>query len=77
MLHDVVRRYLKRRHNIAGRCRTTDELLQRAKTADIPEDRQALLERFLLRCDPARFSGRELGLEECQEMLALARQITT
>lgn len=76
LVHDVVRRYLKRRYHISGRCSTTNELLRSLRDADVSADRQAILDEFFQRCEPARFSGRIPSTADCAKTVEIARQIT-
>lgn len=75
LVHDIVRRYLKRRYRIPGRCSTTEELLRSLRDLDVPIDRLSLHEKFFQHCEPARFSGRIPSAEECSKTLEMARQI--
>lgn len=77
LLHDVVRRYLRRRFQIAARARTSAELRERFATAKLSGARRRLLDQFLERCDRAKFAGVALSVVDCRETAELAREIIT
>lgn len=77
LLHDVVRRYLCRRFQIAARARTSAELRAQVAVAAMSAESRRLLDEFLERCDRAKFAGAALSPALCEEAAELARQIVS
>jgi hypothetical protein len=74
LVSDVVRRYLELRFELPASRRTTAEFLAEMRQAPLlTTEQQALLRRFLERCDLAKFAPVRPSSAECLEASALAR----
>ncbi len=75
MLSDIVRRYLELRFGFAAPEQTTAEILQGVgQSADLPDDRRAVLRHLLETCDVAKFAGIAGSETECRRLIEEARQ---
>jgi hypothetical protein len=74
LVSDVVRRYLELRFDLPASRRTTAEFLTEMRQAPaLSAEQQAILRRFLERCDLAKFAPVRLSPAECREASAMAR----
>jgi hypothetical protein len=75
LVSDVVRRYLELRFDLPASRRTTAEFLAAMRQAPLlTAEQQALLRRFLERCDLAKFAPVRPSPGECREASAMARE---
>jgi hypothetical protein len=73
---DVIRRYLELRFQLPALEQTTSEFFASLRSSSqLPAGHHELLRRFLERCDLVKFARAASSPEECQEMVATARQI--
>ena len=74
-LSELLRRYLERRFRLPATRWTTPEFSV-ALTQAWPQDgdRRKMLDEILQRCDVAKFAEVAPGSEECEKLVAMARQ---
>jgi hypothetical protein len=74
-LSQVLRSYLAERFGLRAMEQTTADLLTAAREAPELAAQMEVLRAFCERCDVAKFAGPDMTAEECQESVALARQL--
>jgi hypothetical protein len=75
-LCDVVRKYLELRFQLPALEQTTTEFFETLRSSpQLPAGHHELLRRFLERCDLVKFARAAPSPEECQDMVATARNI--
>lgn len=78
LVSDVIRRYLEARYDLRAPKQTTQEFLRGLpEPSPLPMERQEKLAEFLRRCDLAKFAPVTVAIEECRQVLELARGVVT
>lgn len=76
LVSDVIRRYLEARYDLRAPKQTTQEFLRGLpEPSPLPAERQEKLAEFLRRCDLAKFAPVVVAVEECRQVLELARGV--